>query len=163
MLHVAAVKAEFPPSPSPFWSLGASLGWAQKQSCQSAVPAWPPGLSSEGSLGLSVRSANPCLFSEANIPSHKMLQCPVVPLAAAAGGGTPRGALGSPDVCRSDFLSSLQVASFFVALVVMVTMLSLGIYLEPLPKVTQTSVQAEPLQHALSTPKQRHSLAPKTS
>uniref|UniRef100_A0A8B9PTS2 Solute carrier family 26 member 9 n=1 Tax=Apteryx owenii TaxID=8824 RepID=A0A8B9PTS2_APTOW len=31
-----------------------------------------------------------------------------------------------------------QVASFFVALVVMVTMLALGIYLEPLPKVTQT-------------------------
>ncbi|NXR60759.1 S26A9 protein, partial [Rhadina sibilatrix] len=42
--------------------------------------------------------------------------------------------LGSLNVCRSDFLSSLQVASFFVALVVMVTMLSLGIYLEPLPK-----------------------------
>lgn len=33
------------------------------------------------------------------------------------------------------FFSFLQVASFFVALVVMVTMLSLGIYLEPLPKV----------------------------
>lgn len=96
-----------------------------------------------------MRSANPCLLSEANILSHKMLQCPVVPLT------TPRGALGSPDVCRSDFLPSLQVASFFVALVVMVTMLSLGIYLEPLPKVTQTSVQAEPLQHLLSTPKPR--------
>lgn len=98
-------------------------------------------------------SANPCLSPETNILSHKILQCPFVPLTA------PRGGLGSPDVCRSDFLSSLQVASFFVALVVMVTMLSLGIYLEPLPKVRQTSVQAEPLQHSLSTP--RHSLAPK--
>lgn len=91
-----------------------------------------------------MRSANPCLLSEANILSHKMPSCALT---------TPRGALGSPAVCRSDFLSSLQVASFFVALVVMVTMLSLGIYLEPLPKVTQTSVQAEPLQHCSPHPK----------
>lgn len=34
------------------------------------------------------------------------------------------------------FFFFLQVASFFVAMVVMVTMLALGIYLEPLPKVT---------------------------
>ncbi|NXJ30689.1 S26A9 protein, partial [Dicrurus megarhynchus] len=64
-------------------------------------------------------------------------------------GGTPRGALGSPDVCRSDFLSSLQVASFFVALVVMVTMLSLGIYLEPLPKSVLGALIAVNLKNSL--------------
>ncbi|NXD43190.1 S26A9 protein, partial [Copsychus sechellarum] len=79
----------------------------------------------------------------ANILSHKMLQCPFVPLTA------PRGGLGSPDVCRSDFLSSLQVASFFVALVVMVTMLSLGIYLEPLPKSVLGALIAVNLKNSL--------------
>ncbi|NXB31630.1 S26A9 protein, partial [Eulacestoma nigropectus] len=64
-------------------------------------------------------------------------------------GGTPRGGLGSPDVCRSDFLSSLQVASFFVALVVMVTMLSLGIYLEPLPKSVLGALIAVNLKNSL--------------
>ncbi|KFO55048.1 Solute carrier family 26 member 9 [Corvus brachyrhynchos] len=64
-------------------------------------------------------------------------------------GGTRRGALGSPDVCRSDFLSSLQVASFFVALVVMVTMLSLGIYLEPLPKSVLGALIAVNLKNSL--------------
>ncbi|NWS90715.1 S26A9 protein, partial [Toxostoma redivivum] len=67
----------------------------------------------------------------------------LVPLA------TPRGSLGSPDVCRSDFLSSLQVASFFVALVVMVTMLSLGIYLEPLPKSVLGALIAVNLKNSL--------------
>ncbi|NXH80691.1 S26A9 protein, partial [Edolisoma coerulescens] len=57
--------------------------------------------------------------------------------------------LGSPDVCRSDFLSSLQVASFFVALVVMVTMLSLGIYLEPLPKSVLGALIAVNLKNSL--------------
>ncbi|NXS83890.1 S26A9 protein, partial [Erpornis zantholeuca] len=64
-------------------------------------------------------------------------------------GGTPRGALRSHDVCRSDFLSSLQVASFFVALVVMVTMLSLGIYLEPLPKSVLGALIAVNLKNSL--------------
>ncbi|NXR84823.1 S26A9 protein, partial [Hypocryptadius cinnamomeus] len=59
------------------------------------------------------------------------------------------GALRSPDVCRSDFLSSLQVASFFVALVVMVTMLSLGIYLEPLPKSVLGALIAVNLKNSL--------------
>ncbi|NWW65199.1 S26A9 protein, partial [Ifrita kowaldi] len=69
--------------------------------------------------------------------------------------GQPRTApfalrpLGSPDVCRSDFLSSLQVASFFVALVVMVTMLSLGIYLEPLPKSVLGALIAVNLKNSL--------------
>ncbi|NXD56357.1 S26A9 protein, partial [Corvus moneduloides] len=69
--------------------------------------------------------------------------------------GQPRAApfalrpLGSPDVCRSDFLSSLQVASFFVALVVMVTMLSLGIYLEPLPKSVLGALIAVNLKNSL--------------
>ncbi|NXC88834.1 S26A9 protein, partial [Cercotrichas coryphoeus] len=54
-----------------------------------------------------------------------------------------------PDVCRSDFLSSLQVASFFVALVVMVTMLSLGIYLEPLPKSVLGALIAVNLKNSL--------------
>ncbi|NXH48019.1 S26A9 protein, partial [Dicaeum eximium] len=53
------------------------------------------------------------------------------------------------DVCRSDFLSSLQVASFFVALVVMVTMLSLGIYLEPLPKSVLGALIAVNLKNSL--------------
>ncbi|NXD01076.1 S26A9 protein, partial [Certhia familiaris] len=57
--------------------------------------------------------------------------------------------LGSPDVCRSDFLSSLQVASFFVALVVMVTMLSLGVYLEPLPKSVLGALIAVNLKNSL--------------
>ncbi|NXT08117.1 S26A9 protein, partial [Prunella fulvescens] len=57
--------------------------------------------------------------------------------------------LRSPDVCRSDFLSSLQVASFFVALVVMVTMLSLGIYLEPLPKSVLGALIAVNLKNSL--------------
>ncbi|NXQ61998.1 S26A9 protein, partial [Anthoscopus minutus] len=70
-------------------------------------------------------------------------QCPVVLLA------TPRGGLGSPDVCRSGFLSSLQVASLFVALVVMVTMLSLGIYLEPLPKSVLGALIAVNLKNSL--------------
>ncbi|NXM63932.1 S26A9 protein, partial [Illadopsis cleaveri] len=59
------------------------------------------------------------------------------------------GGLGSSDVCRSDFLSSLQVASFFVALVVMVTMLSLGIYLEPLPKSVLGALIAVNLKNSL--------------
>ncbi|NXD31460.1 S26A9 protein, partial [Spelaeornis formosus] len=49
----------------------------------------------------------------------------------------------------SDFLSSLQVASFFVALVVMVTMLSLGIYLEPLPKSVLGALIAVNLKNSL--------------
>ncbi|NWS00484.1 S26A9 protein, partial [Motacilla alba] len=57
--------------------------------------------------------------------------------------------LRSPDVCRSDFLSSSQVASFFVALVVMVTMLSLGIYLEPLPKSVLGALIAVNLKNSL--------------
>ncbi|NXV57947.1 S26A9 protein, partial [Molothrus ater] len=57
--------------------------------------------------------------------------------------------LRSPDVCRSDFLPSLQVASFFVALVVMVTMLSLGIYLEPLPKSVLGALIAVNLKNSL--------------
>ncbi|NWY36605.1 S26A9 protein, partial [Sylvia atricapilla] len=81
--------------------------------------------------------------NQANILSHKTLQCPFVPLT------TPRGGLGSPDVCRSDFLSSSQVASFFVALVVMVTMLSLGIYLEPLPKSVLGALIAVNLKNSL--------------
>ncbi|KAL2295318.1 hypothetical protein Nmel_017730 [Mimus melanotis] len=79
--------------------------------------------------------------SQRQTSSH--IKCPVVPLA------TPRGSLGSPDVCRSDFLSSLQVASFFVALVVMVTMLSLGIYLEPLPKSVLGALIAVNLKNSL--------------
>ncbi|NWU29550.1 S26A9 protein, partial [Dyaphorophyia castanea] len=71
------------------------------------------------------------------------------PFALRPGGGTPGGALGSPDVCRSDLLSSLQVASFFVALVVMVTMLSLGIYLEPLPKSVLGALIAVNLKNSL--------------
>ncbi|NXE42940.1 S26A9 protein, partial [Ptilorrhoa leucosticta] len=69
--------------------------------------------------------------------------------------GQPRTApfalrrLGSPDVCRRDFLCSLQVASFFVALVVMVTMLSLGIYLEPLPKSVLGALIAVNLKNSL--------------
>ncbi|NXB22195.1 S26A9 protein, partial [Rhagologus leucostigma] len=47
------------------------------------------------------------------------------------------------------FLSSLQVASFFVALVVMVTMLSLGIYLEPLPKSVLGALIAVNLKNSL--------------
>ncbi|NWU39033.1 S26A9 protein, partial [Hylia prasina] len=49
----------------------------------------------------------------------------------------------------SDFLSSLQVASFCVALVVMVTMLSLGIYLEPLPKSVLGALIAVNLKNSL--------------
>ncbi|NXO92876.1 S26A9 protein, partial [Certhia brachydactyla] len=49
----------------------------------------------------------------------------------------------------SDFLSSLQVASFFVALVVMVTMLSLGVYLEPLPKSVLGALIAVNLKNSL--------------
>ncbi|NXA93113.1 S26A9 protein, partial [Melanocharis versteri] len=47
------------------------------------------------------------------------------------------------------FPSSLQVASFFVALVVMVTMLSLGIYLEPLPKSVLGALIAVNLKNSL--------------
>lgn len=51
------------------------------------------------------------------------------------------------------FFFFLQVASFFVAMVVMVTMLALGIYLEPLPKVTRTNVQtAQPRHHIPNLP-----------
>ncbi|NXB89171.1 S26A9 protein, partial [Vidua chalybeata] len=50
---------------------------------------------------------------------------------------------------QTDFLSSLQVASFFVALVVMVTMLSLGIYLEPLPKSVLGALIAVNLKNSL--------------
>ncbi|NWR76766.1 S26A9 protein, partial [Centropus unirufus] len=46
-------------------------------------------------------------------------------------------------------LSSLQVASFFVALVVMVTMLALGIYLEPLPKSVLGALIAVNLKNSL--------------
>ncbi|NXP67771.1 S26A9 protein, partial [Chloropsis cyanopogon] len=49
----------------------------------------------------------------------------------------------------SYFLSSLQVASLFVALVVMVTMLSLGIYLEPLPKSVLGALIAVNLKNSL--------------
>ncbi|NXY37720.1 S26A9 protein, partial [Pomatorhinus ruficollis] len=69
-----------------------------------------------------------------------------------AGAGAARGCClccQAPDVCRSDFLSSLQVASFFVALVVMVTMLSLGIYLEPLPKSVLGALIAVNLKNSL--------------
>ncbi|NXI12101.1 S26A9 protein, partial [Irena cyanogastra] len=68
------------------------------------------------------------------------------------------GVKGSVQTCRcsrggsvalSDFLSSLQVASFFVALVVMVTMLSLGIYLEPLPKSVLGALIAVNLKNSL--------------
>ncbi|NXK47790.1 S26A9 protein, partial [Chauna torquata] len=47
------------------------------------------------------------------------------------------------------FLSFLQVASFFVALVVMVTMLALGIYLEPLPKSVLGALIAVNLKNSL--------------
>ncbi|NXY50072.1 S26A9 protein, partial [Ceuthmochares aereus] len=46
-------------------------------------------------------------------------------------------------------LSSLQVASFFVAMVVMVTMLALGIYLEPLPKSVLGALIAVNLKNSL--------------
>ncbi|NXM86598.1 S26A9 protein, partial [Oenanthe oenanthe] len=64
------------------------------------------------------------------------------------------GVQGELRACReklsvSDFLSSLQVASFFVALVVMVTMLSLGIYLEPLPKSVLGALIAVNLKNSL--------------
>ncbi|NWR38822.1 S26A9 protein, partial [Tachuris rubrigastra] len=48
---------------------------------------------------------------------------------------------------QADFF--LQVASFFVALVVMVTMLSLGIYLEPLPKSVLGALIAVNLKNSL--------------
>ncbi|NWV16217.1 S26A9 protein, partial [Origma solitaria] len=56
-----------------------------------------------------------------------------------------------PAVRRSDFspLFLLQVASFFVALVVMVTMLALGIYLEPLPKSVLGALIAVNLKNSL--------------
>ncbi|NXQ34555.1 S26A9 protein, partial [Alaudala cheleensis] len=61
--------------------------------------------------------------------------------------------LGQPGAAafavRLIFLSSLQVASFFVALVVMVTMLSLGIYLEPLPKSVLGALIAVNLKNSL--------------
>ncbi|NWS57506.1 S26A9 protein, partial [Chunga burmeisteri] len=47
------------------------------------------------------------------------------------------------------FLSFLQVASFCVALVVMVTMLALGIYLEPLPKSVLGALIAVNLKNSL--------------
>ncbi|NXA21856.1 S26A9 protein, partial [Ibidorhyncha struthersii] len=47
------------------------------------------------------------------------------------------------------FLSFLQVAAFFVALVVMVTMLALGIYLEPLPKSVLGALIAVNLKNSL--------------
>ncbi|NWX18916.1 S26A9 protein, partial [Aegotheles bennettii] len=53
----------------------------------------------------------------------------------------------APDVC--DFFLFLQVASFFVALVVMVTMLALGIYLEPLPKSVLGALIAVNLKNSL--------------
>ncbi|NXU41267.1 S26A9 protein, partial [Drymodes brunneopygia] len=81
--------------------------------------------------------------NQANILSHKTPQCPAVPLTP------PRAALGSAAVCRSDFPPSLQVASFFVALVVMVTMLALGIYLEPLPKSVLGALIAVNLKNSL--------------
>ncbi|NXT01102.1 S26A9 protein, partial [Jacana jacana] len=46
-------------------------------------------------------------------------------------------------------LSCLQVAAFFVALVVMVTMLALGIYLEPLPKSVLGALIAVNLKNSL--------------
>ncbi|NXD77696.1 S26A9 protein, partial [Halcyon senegalensis] len=58
-------------------------------------------------------------------------------------------AVRHPDVCRSDFFLFLQVASFFVALVVMVTMLALGIYLEPLPKSVLGALIAVNLKNSL--------------
>ncbi|NXW35914.1 S26A9 protein, partial [Phaetusa simplex] len=54
-----------------------------------------------------------------------------------------------PDVCGSDFFLFLQVAAFFVALVVMVTMLALGIYLEPLPKSVLGALIAVNLKNSL--------------
>ncbi|NWT15509.1 S26A9 protein, partial [Vireo altiloquus] len=71
------------------------------------------------------------------------------PFALRREGKSSRREREAPDVCRSDFLSSLQVASFFVALVVMVTMLSLGIYLEPLPKSVLGALIAVNLKNSL--------------
>ncbi|NXS69769.1 S26A9 protein, partial [Pandion haliaetus] len=49
----------------------------------------------------------------------------------------------------AEVISLLQVASFFVALVVMVTMLALGIYLEPLPKSVLGALIAVNLKNSL--------------
>ncbi|NXX05303.1 S26A9 protein, partial [Larus smithsonianus] len=48
-----------------------------------------------------------------------------------------------------DFFLFLQVAAFFVALVVMVTMLALGVYLEPLPKSVLGALIAVNLKNSL--------------
>ncbi|NXJ67194.1 S26A9 protein, partial [Rostratula benghalensis] len=50
---------------------------------------------------------------------------------------------------KLDFFIFLQVAAFFVALVVMVTMLALGIYLEPLPKSVLGALIAVNLKNSL--------------
>lgn len=47
-----------------------------------------------------------------------------------------------------------------MAMVVMVTMLALGIYLEPLPKVTNIHANSVAAAHALHTPEGRQRLAP---
>ncbi|NWH61478.1 S26A9 protein, partial [Geococcyx californianus] len=52
-------------------------------------------------------------------------------------------------LCLNRFPSFLQVASFFVAMVVMVTMLALGIYLEPLPKSVLGALIAVNLKNSL--------------
>lgn len=89
----------------------------------------------------------PACFSEANHCSRPVLQRPAPVLAEAM---TRRGFWRTQDLMMW-FLSFffLQVASFFVAMVVMVTMLALGIYLEPLPKVTRTNVQTARPRHRI--------------
>ncbi|NXD73223.1 S26A9 protein, partial [Eolophus roseicapillus] len=64
--------------------------------------------------------------------------------------GHSQGALRPPDGSVCDFFPPLlQVASFFVAMVVMVTMLALGIYLEPLPKSVLGALIAVNLKNSL--------------
>ncbi|KFP08933.1 Solute carrier family 26 member 9 [Egretta garzetta] len=70
-------------------------------------------------------------------------------LERCTGEGRPRKGLGRPCCLLKRFLSFLQVASFFVAMVVMVTMLALGIYLEPLPKSVLGALIAVNLKNSL--------------
>ncbi|KFP06182.1 Solute carrier family 26 member 9 [Calypte anna] len=76
-------------------------------------------------------------------------QGPLVLLAGA--GKTPRGFRKTLVFAGTISLGCffLQVASFFVALVVMVTMLALGIYLEPLPKSVLGALIAVNLKNSL--------------
>ncbi|NWS10894.1 S26A9 protein, partial [Pachyramphus minor] len=63
--------------------------------------------------------------------------------------GKPHGVNGKSAQTRSAPKGRGTVASFFVALVVMVTMLSLGIYLEPLPKSVLGALIAVNLKNSL--------------